>query len=379
MRAGCAGWLLLLLTVVGCAGAAPPFDELPLRDTLRAEPDVVAALPDDARARLGARFQAAGAGDTSSDAIAVAGATGARLAAEVDGARQARAADALVVGLVGGGAAQALPAGTQARGSSPLPPLEGVPATSTADLEAHALNGAAGASLRELLAATHAQRLQRVVGWPVAAIALGDTVYVNGAWLVALAPSASVAGGGARCGDAGCDGGALDGGAPSDGGAMDAGGSTRAGGATMDGGTSRDAGAMRPGGSGPDAGAGGRPWQPPAYTPPPYTPPPAYTPPPVYTPPPSSDPSTDDLNDAAAAADGCAALADVCASADDGSADDSCSGEDDGSGSSDCSGPPPDEGSGGADCRTAPGRGHTSVPTMLWMFAPVAYLWNRKR
>ncbi len=76
------------------------------------------------------------------------------------------------------------------------------------------------------------------------------------------------------------------------------------------------------------------------------------------------------------AADGCAALADACASSDDGSQDDSCSGADD-SEQSDCSAPPDDGSS--ADCRTAPGRGHTSVPTMVWMFAPLAYLWNRKR
>ncbi len=139
----------------------------------------------------------------------------------MDRARQARSADALVIGVVGGGAAQAMPAGTQTAAASPLPPLEGAAATSTADLEARALNGAAGASLRELVAAAHAQRLERVVGWPVAAVAVGDTVYVNGAWLVALAPSTSSASGardGGGCGDGGCDGGAPDAAARADGG-----------------------------------------------------------------------------------------------------------------------------------------------------------------
>ena len=90
------------------------------------------------------------------------------LAAEVDRVRQARSADALVVGVLGGGAAQALPAGSQSAATSPVPPLQGAAATSTAELEARALNGAAGASLRELVAAAHAQRLERVVGWPIA-------------------------------------------------------------------------------------------------------------------------------------------------------------------------------------------------------------------
>ncbi|HSS38979.1 MAG TPA: hypothetical protein VLT58_09430, partial [Polyangia bacterium] len=219
MRTGSAGWLLLLVTWGGCAGAAPPFEELPLRDTLRAEPDVVATLPDDARARLGARFQAAGAGDTAADPIAIGTPSASALAAEVDRARQARSADALVVGVVGGGAAQALPAGTQSAATSPLPPLEGAAATSTADVEARALNGAAGASLRELIAAAHAQRLERVVGWPVAAVAVGDTVYVNGAWLVALAPSTFVARDAGGCGDGGCGGGAPDAASRADGGA----------------------------------------------------------------------------------------------------------------------------------------------------------------
>jgi hypothetical protein len=356
MRSATCGWLLLLITVGGCAGAAPPFDELPLRDTLRAEPEVVAALPGDARARLATRFQTAAARDTAADAVESAPSV-ARVAAQVDLARQNRSADALVIGVVGGGAAQALPAGTQVTAANPLPPLAGAPPTSTAQLEARALNGTAGASLRELVAAAHAQRLERVVGLPIAAVAVGDTVYVNGAWLVAMAPLSGDGGfaDGAQC-EAACDGGTPTG-------AQGAGARSGTGGA-----------GGRGGATGGRGGAGGRP---PLYT---GTggviewPPPDLTGP--YSPPSTSNPSTDDLNDAAEAADGCAALADACASADDGS-DDSCSGQDDGS-QSDCSAPADDGGSdGGGDCRTAPGRGHTSVPTTLWMFAPLAYLLGR--
>src|SRR5207248_1096174 len=57
-----------------------------------------------------------------------------------------------------------------------------------ATLEARALAGEAGASLRALVRAAGARRLERVEGWPIGAVAIGDTVYVNAAWLVALAP-----------------------------------------------------------------------------------------------------------------------------------------------------------------------------------------------
>jgi hypothetical protein len=345
MRSEVRWGLLLFITLGGCGSGAPPFDELPLRDTLRADPEAVAALSDEARLRLAARFQSAGAADTGADPVEAGAATAAAVA-QVDVARQHRSADALVIGTIGGGAAQALPAGTQGGGGGePLPAMEGEGATTTAELEARALAGAAGASLRELLAASHAQRLQRVTGWPVAAVTVGDTAYVNGAWLVAMAP----AGLGARA----LDGGTLDA-RPGDAGAADAG--------------AAGAGAM-------DAGRSYRPpaalsvaWDAAAWWPPP--PPPA--------PPPPPPPDDNSLGDAADAADGCASLADACASADDGSQGDSC---DDGSSEDDppedCSAPA-DDGS-AADCQTAPGRGRPRTGTILWLFAPLAYLWGRRR
>ena len=81
----------------------------------------------------------------------------------------------------------------------PLPPLEGpaAPAT-TRDLELRALDGRgrAGVALRGLVRAAGATRLERVTGWPAAAIAVGDTVYVNASWLVALAALDDPDGGG---------------------------------------------------------------------------------------------------------------------------------------------------------------------------------------
>src|SRR5262249_30852738 len=51
-----------------------------------------------------------------------------------------------------------------------------------------ALEGDAGRTVRAAMLASHATRLVRVVGWPAALVAEGDAVYVNAAWLVAVAP-----------------------------------------------------------------------------------------------------------------------------------------------------------------------------------------------
>jgi hypothetical protein len=376
MRGSWRGWLLLAITTVGCAGG-PPLDELPLRDALRAEPDVVAALPDDARARLAARFQAEGAGDTASDPVEAGALAASPLVAQADVARQHRSADALVIGLVGGGAAQALPAGSQAAVTAALPPLEGPVATSTADLESRALAGVAGASLRELLAASRATRLERVVGWPVAAVAIGDTIYVNAAWLAAVAPGNADGG---ACDSGACDGGRAGAGWP-DGGAL--GGSMSSGSGTGAGGAAGWAGSEMAGSLGGRGGAGGHGgrggagggtggWYVPIDTTPPAWQPPS-------TPTSSTDPGTSAAG-AAAAADGCASLADSCDSSDDGygSSDDSCGSQGDGSGGDSCSGSS-DYGGGDGTCQTAPGRGHTRPATIAWLFAPLLYLWGRKR
>jgi hypothetical protein len=411
MCASRSGWWLLAtlfatvpaILAAGCAGGGgPPFDELPLRDALRAEPDVVAALPDEARARLASRLQAEGARDTASDPVEAGALAPSALVAEVDLARQRRSADALVIGLVGGGAAQALPAGSQAAVAATLPPMEGLVATSTAGLEARALAGVAGASLRELMAASGATRLERVVGWPVAAAAIGETVYVNGAWLVAVSPTS--ADGGA------CDSGLCDGGRAGPG-WIDAGGVVSSGNAsgTGTGGAAGWAGSAMtgsPGGQGGHAGQVGRDgrggqggitgrggaggaagrrgtgggtggW---SVDP---------TPPTGQPPSTTTDPGTS-AGDAAAAADGCAALADSCGSTDEGYGGDSCSGTNDGYGGDSCSGTNDGYGGdscsgGGGDygdassCQTAPGRRGTRPGTIAWLFAPLLYLWGRKR
>ncbi len=363
--------LLLAITVAGCSGGGPPLDELPLRDALRAEPEVVAALPDDVRARLASRLQAVGAGDTASDPVDTGAVAPALLVTEADTARAHRSADALVVGLVGGGAAQAMPAGAQATALAALPPIEGLVATSTAALETRALAGAAGAAVGELMAASGATRLERVVGWPVAAVAIGDTVYVNGAWLVALAPAGADGG---VCDSGACDAGAGAAGRSGSGTEMTGAAGWSGGQATGSfGGRAGMAGSY--GGRGGAGGAGGHPdqwatggWPGTTVVIPPYTPPPP--------PPPPPDPgSTSDAADACAAAGGDGSDDSCSSSSDDGSAD-SCSGS-----SEDDSGDACGQTSDGTDasCQTAPGRHGTRPATIVWLFAPLIYLWGRKR
>lgn len=188
---------LMLLALAGCDDGAPPLDQLPLRDALRADPAVIAGLTDDARQRLATRLEAARTGDDASDPVA--GDPGetqpAVLMTEVDAARAQRGGDALVVGTIASGMARALP-DVSTGASAPLPPLE-IEATAPAltAMESRALLGNAAAVLRGLLAASGAHHLRRVVGWPAGAVAVGDTVYVGGAWLAALAPATGADGG----------------------------------------------------------------------------------------------------------------------------------------------------------------------------------------
>jgi hypothetical protein len=173
--------ICLLVLLIGCDGA-PPFDELPLRDGLRASPDTVAALAPEARARFAARLIASRADPGVDDVSGAPPGPGARVQA-LDRARESRGADALVIGTIDGvGRAHVLPAAVTGEATLRLDDLPG-----TTPLERRALAGEAGASLRALAATSGARRLHRVVGWPVGAVAIGDTIYVNGSWLVALA------------------------------------------------------------------------------------------------------------------------------------------------------------------------------------------------
>jgi hypothetical protein len=173
---------------IGCGEAAPPFDELPLRDALRAEPEAIAAMPAPARARLAARLEAARVGGANEDQVRRDSPDPLALVTALDAARAARPSDALVVGVIADGVAR--PTTSLARdGARGLPSLEGASEGATAPLELAALDGPAKEPLVALLEASGARRIERVSAWPTGAIAIDDVVYVNAAWLVALSPT----------------------------------------------------------------------------------------------------------------------------------------------------------------------------------------------
>ncbi len=373
---------LLLLALAGCDDGAPPLDELPLRDALRADPAVIATLSDEARLRLAARLEAARTGDDASDPVAgdPIATQPAVLVTEADAARAQRAGDALIIGAIGSGMARALP-NAAAGASTPLPPLE-VEATAPAltALESRALRTDAAELLRGLIAASGAHHLRRVVGWPTGAVAIDDTVYVGAAWLAALAPAARTDGG-ADAGVPAPNGSAT---ASAGFGAQSGAGMVNGTATTLpsDGHDSPDAGATRATPATEDVGA-------------PY---PGYGdggvvvvyPPSTPQPPPPPSSSDDSCG---AAADSCAACS--AASANDGdscdsSSDDSCDNTSDGSDDScnntsdgsDDSCNNTGDGTDDTNCQVSRGSRHhggTSSRMTLSLFAPLAFLLSRRR
>jgi len=160
--------LCLVALAIGCGEGGPPLDELPLRDALRATPQVVAGLPAEARTRLAARLEAAGAFDGTTDRLEDAASAAETLVGALDRLRMDRQADPLLVGIIADGLARPTsdPSPTDPVSPTALPPIEGEPAGETAALERRALDGAAGASERALLVASGARHLRRVTGWP---------------------------------------------------------------------------------------------------------------------------------------------------------------------------------------------------------------------
>jgi hypothetical protein len=385
-------WLAVAgAAAAGCGDVTPPLDELPLRDALRADPDVVATLPEDARQRLAARLEAARTRDASRESMAAAGAGDDQpglLVARADDARARRSQDPLIVGVIDAGDVRAVSDDDTPGAPAPLPPLEDAAAAApVTPLELRALQGPAAGPLRALLARSGAHRLRRVVGWPVGAVAVGDSAYVGAAWLAALAPVDA----------SGADGGAS--GVPS---ATPAGAAPAAS-APLLASPSPDAGSLaaQPAAAAlPDAPAVGK-----------DTPAPLYPdagvqyPPPPPPPPPPPDPASGDA--CGAAADGCAGCAsadsnddacsdnsgggddscnsgtddasgDACSNQSDGSSDDSCSNQSDGSDSS-CS----SSGDGGdTNCQVSRGRkskGDRGSNRLVSLFGPLAFLLPRRR
>src|SRR5262249_31004835 len=147
---------LLALLFGACADEAPPFDDLPLRDALGADPEVIAALPREAERALGERFESTRKGESEAEEVQPdASGTPAALVRDADAAREERGEDALVAAILSpeAGSVVVRPRRLEdAAAPLALPPLLGQPpSASTAEAEAQALAGRAGAIVAALV------------------------------------------------------------------------------------------------------------------------------------------------------------------------------------------------------------------------------------
>lgn len=177
--------------MAGCGEESPPYEALPMRDALRAAPEVMATLPEESRREIATRFEeAAKAEDDPTHFARPEAPTLDGLVLAADDLREEIGKDALLFGeiSVNEGGVLLLPEvlGEEAVGDAAPIEVRGRPGATTAMLEEAALKGRAGKALAGLAERTHAKSLVRMTGLPVGAVAWDETLYVNAAWLVAL-------------------------------------------------------------------------------------------------------------------------------------------------------------------------------------------------
>ncbi|MEZ4309858.1 MAG: hypothetical protein R3F14_17610 [Polyangiaceae bacterium] len=185
--------MLPVLSLACTASSDPPFDDLSLRDLLRADPRVIASLPKEVRADLGDRLQAPLAPEDSAPVVVTAPTdlAAASLLYKVDALREADEKDAIVLASLHREGSEVFLFPLSIAAEDPAPPerlwLDSEPDPDTGDLEQKALDGKAGAVLHAMGVHPADTRLVRVTGTPSGALLAGDEVFVNAAWLVALA------------------------------------------------------------------------------------------------------------------------------------------------------------------------------------------------
>ncbi|MRG96483.1 DUF4215 domain-containing protein [Polyangium spumosum] len=186
-------WVAALLSA-GCGEEAPPYDALPLRDALRAAPEVMASLPKETRRDVALRLEESALAPVPVDEKLVIPppevTTLDALASAADEAREEKGEDALVLGAIEQEGAEMFLAPREAKEpgdtSEGPPKMRGRPGDTTAALEEAALRGRAGRWVKELAARSEAQEIVRTTGLPMGAWAFEDKLYVNASWLVAL-------------------------------------------------------------------------------------------------------------------------------------------------------------------------------------------------
>ncbi len=188
-----AAWIFTALAVVGCGSDEPPYDELPLRDALRAAPEVVASLSFETRRDLAQRLDAAGFDqDVTAPFALPEEVTVESLAQVADEAREEQGQDALILAEVLETPidfvlqVEDIDAESLERSAVGPVMLRGRPSAQTQAFEDVALRGRAGKWLRELSGKTKTKYMVRTTGVPFGAWAREDTLYVNASWLVAM-------------------------------------------------------------------------------------------------------------------------------------------------------------------------------------------------
>ena len=182
--------LLPFCSLVACSSPAPPYADLSSRDALGADPSVLAALSLAEQTAIAEHLEQERTTEVDADSVALSGpATPQEVLRAMDESRRAAGEDALVVAKLeatGGALGVRALGGTGNEGSAaaPLPPLEGEPATETAEAETRALDGKAGQILADVMGETGAHRLVRVTQWPTGVAVVDGVAYVNGSWLV---------------------------------------------------------------------------------------------------------------------------------------------------------------------------------------------------
>lgn len=187
--------LALLGLLSGCGEEAPPYDVLPLRDTLQANPEVIAALPLDTRREIARRFQEAGLDGVEATEVELPRDLGLdSIAFTVDETRDALDRDALILGEVETKENTILVHlqnvdESQLGGFAPMDSLvwRGLPEAPTASVEETALRGRAGQLLEELSKRSGSSQWVRITHLPLGAWAKDEKLYVNASWLVAMA------------------------------------------------------------------------------------------------------------------------------------------------------------------------------------------------
>lgn len=190
-------FLIVSLFACGSGEETPPLDELALRDSLLAEPSVIAQLRPDVRQRLRARFVSERLrADAITEFTPQQDTPLANQVLGMDATRFSAGRDALIAGSwqqvdhtgQNGQRTQAVAftAPVAEQPTSTLPPMQGDMSGDTILMEQRALAGEAGAVIEQLLQTSNAQRVERVIAWPIAALSAGGTVYVNASWLTAM-------------------------------------------------------------------------------------------------------------------------------------------------------------------------------------------------